>query len=191
MALLNTAATRPSIVLIVLRHLSQQRGKKDDDRRLVDTLAPRGLSLDGAHQSDVKDSLRLAIELGIVERNGNEVRLSEGAVGPVRSGQHAAVALLRHAVLAASVNTEGWGSQAGARDLTNALAWYLTFSAEDAPTAMEGETRSAKVLQTGPSGTTTVGWPFGTGLARWDSLGLIQTERSCLTRRRPYGMHCR
>jgi hypothetical protein len=152
MALLNTAATRPSIVLIVLRHLSQQRGKKDDDRRLVDTLAPRGLSLDGAHQSDVKDSLRLAIDLGIVERNGNEVRLSEGAVGPVHSGQHASVALLRHAVLAASVNTEGWGSQAGARDLTNALAWYLTFSAEDAPTAMEGETRSAKDLQTADFG---------------------------------------
>jgi len=152
MALLNTAATRPSVVLIVLRYLAQQRGKKDDTRRLIATLAPRGLSPDGAHQSDVRDSLRSAIDLGIVERNGDEVRLVDRAVDPVRSGQRTAVALLRDAVLAASVNTEAWGSQAGARDLTNALAWYLTFSADDAPSAMEGGARSAKEMQTADFG---------------------------------------
>lgn len=151
-ALLNTAATRPSVVLIVLRHLAQQRGKKDDISRLVATLAPRGLSADGAHQSDVRDSLRSAIDLGLVERNGDEVRLDDRAVRPVGSGQHAAVALLREAVLAPSLNTEGWGSQAGARDLTNALAWYLTFAADDAPVMMEGGARSAKELQTADFG---------------------------------------
>lgn len=148
MALLNTAATRPSIVLIVLRYLAQQRGKKDDIQRLIAMLAPSGLSSDGAHQSDVRDSLRAAIDLGIVERDGNEVRLVDSAVDPVRSGQRTTIAFLRSAVLATSVNTEGWGSQAGARDLTNALAWYLTFSADDAPSAMEDGTHSAKEMQT-------------------------------------------
>jgi hypothetical protein len=173
-ALLNTAANRPSVLLILLRHLAQQRGKKDDVNRIVTTLSPRGLSTDGAHQTDVRDSLRSAIDLGLVERNGDEVRLAENAIGAMRGGQPAAVALLREAVLAPSVNTEGWGSQAGARDLTNALAWYLTFSAEDAPVAMEGGARSAKELQTrdfGPRQPATKGrsdedddgggWPIG------------------------------
>jgi hypothetical protein len=151
-ALLNTAANRPSVVLIVLGHLACQRGKKDDVNRLVATLAPRGLSADGAHQSDVRDSLRSAIDLGLIERNGDEVRLVERAVGPMRGGQRTRVALLREAVLAPSVNTGGWGSQSGARDLTNALAWYLTFSADDAPVVMEGGARSAKELQTSDFG---------------------------------------
>jgi hypothetical protein len=147
-ALLNTAANRPSVILIVLRYLAHQRGKKDDVNRLIAAVAPRGLSTDGAHQSDVRDSLRSAVDLGLVERTGDDVRLSEFAVGPIRAGQRASVALLREAVLAPSVNTEGWGSQTGARDLTNALAWYLTFPAESAPTVMEGGPRSAKELQT-------------------------------------------
>lgn len=152
MALLNTAANRPSVILIVLKYLAHQRGKKDDVNRLIATLAPRGLSPDGAHQSDVRDSLRSAIDLGLVERTGDSVRLSEFTVGPIRGGQQASVALLRSAVLAPAVNTEGWGSQAGARDLTNALAWYLTFSAESSPTVMEGGARSAKELQTADFG---------------------------------------
>lgn len=152
MALLNTAANRPSVILIVLGHLAQQRGKKDDVDRLVATISPAGLSADGAHQSDVRDSLRSAIDLGLVEKSGEEVRLADIATASMRSGQRANVTLLRGAVLAPGVNTGGWGSQAGARDLTNALAWYLTFSADAAPVVMEGGARSAKDLQTADFG---------------------------------------
>ena len=152
MALLNTAANRPSVILIVLGHLAQQRGKKDDFNRLIGVLSPRGLSQDGAHQGDVRDSLRSAIDLGLVERTGDEVRLIEAAVRPVRAGQRSTVALLREAVFAPSVNAGEWGSQAGARDLTNALAWYLTFPPSTAPVAMEGGPRSAKDLQTADFG---------------------------------------
>ncbi len=152
MALLNTAANRPSVILIVLRHLAGQRGRKDDVNGLVAVLSPSGLSPDGGHQRDVRDSLRAAIDLGLVERIGDEVRLSEAAVRPVRGGQGSTVALLRQAVLEPSVNVGEWGSQAGARDLTNALAWYLTFAPNDAPVAMEGGARSAKELQTADFG---------------------------------------
>lgn len=152
MALLNTAANRPSVILIVLGHLARQRGRKKDVNRLVALLSPRGLSPDGSHQTDIRDSLRSAIDLGLVERTGDEVRLADEAVGSLRSGQRAAVALLRQAALAPSVNVGDWGSQAGARDLTNALAWFLAFSAGAAPVVMEGGPRSAKELQTADFG---------------------------------------
>lgn len=140
------------MILIVLGHLARQRRRKSDVNRLVALLSPRGLSPDGAHQSDVRESLRSAIDLGLVDRTGDEVRLADVAVAPLRSGQRAAVALLREAVLAPSVNVGDWGSQAGARDLTNALAWFLTFSADTAPVVMEGGPRSAKELQTADFG---------------------------------------
>lgn len=140
------------MILIVLRHLARQRGRKDDVNGLVAVLSPRGLSPDGAHQRDVRDSLRAAIDLGLVERIGDEVRLAEAAVRAVSGGQGSTVALLRQAVLEPSVNVGEWGSQAGARDLTNALAWYLTYAPNAAPVAMEGGPRSAKDLQTADFG---------------------------------------
>lgn len=159
---MNTAETRPTVILLILSYLETKKGVKDDASRLVNALSPPSL---GGTQTDVNASLDAAVDLRLVTRSEREVRLAEHAVGPVRKGEKSAVALLREAVLDEPVNTAEWGDQAGARDLTNALAWYLTFSADTAPVQMEGAPRSAERLQTqdfGPrqSDEDEAGWPI-------------------------------
>ena len=173
MALLNTAASRPSVILLILRHLARQRGKKDELNRLISTLAPPGLSKEGKHQNDLRESLQAAIDLCIVNRTGDEVRLSDQATGPAAGDQRAMVALLRAAVLSDSVNTGEWGSQLGARDLTNSLAWYLSFPASIAPTGMEGNNRSVADLSAADFGPRQPadgggGWPIAND-NRWQA----------------------
>ena len=171
MALLNTASTRPSLIVMILSYLAQRRGKKDNESRLVDALAPPGLSREGEHQSDIRDSLRAAIDLRLVLKDGEDLELAEMVIEPVRKGKKAVVGLLRTAVLDPDSNAGEWGSQAGARDLTNALAWYLTFPAESSPIQMEGAERSAMDLQSadfGPRQRDGGGWPIGND-NRWQA----------------------
>ena len=171
MALLNTASTRPSLILMILSYLAQRRGKRDDESRLVDALAPRGLSREAAHQSDLRDSLRAAIDLGLVLKDGDEIELAEMALSQVRLGDKAVLGLIRSAVFDPAANTGEWGTQTGARDLTNALAWYLTFPADTSPIQMEGAERSAKDLQNadfGPRQGDGAGWPIGND-NRWQA----------------------
>ena len=51
-----------------------------------------------------------------------------------------------------NLNTAEWGNQKGARDLTNALAWFLQFPAAAAPTTCEGGKRNAAESQTADFG---------------------------------------
>ena len=162
MALLNTASSRPTVIIIILNYLGQQRGKKVDENRLFHTLSPDGL-FEGGNRTDVEESLGAAITLKLVQKNGSEVQLTQEALAAIQKGEGATVSLLRNAVLDPSVNTGPWGSQAGARDVTNALAWYLTLSADTCPTSMEGTERSAKDLQAadfGPRHADGGGWPI-------------------------------
>ena len=87
--------------------------------------------------------------------------------------------LLRTLVLSPNLNTAPWGRQTGARDLTNALAWFLTFTASDAPVRMEGESPSAKAAQEADFGPRQarresddeedgVGWPISNA-TRWNA----------------------
>ena len=156
---------------MILSYLAQRRGNKDEEGRLIDALAPPGLSQEGTHQSDIRDSLRAAIDLGLVLKGGDSLELAEIALEPVRKGLGATVGLLRTAVFAPGVNTTGWGTQTGARDLTNALAWYLTFPDDTSPIQMEGAERSAMELQSadfGPRQGDDGGWPIGND-NRWQA----------------------
>ncbi len=180
MALLNPPELRPSVLLLIMGYLAQRRGQRDDVDRLIATIAPASLSNDAKHQLDVRVNLTAAIELGLVVRSGEQVALGDGVAERVRGGRDSTDALLRQQVLDERVNSAPWGSQVGSRDLTNALAWFLTFSASEAPIQMEGGGRSAKELQEsdfGPRQPPTRrgdpdedggGWPIS-NLTRWTS----------------------
>lgn len=146
MALLNPPELRPSILVIIVRYLASRRGQRDEAERLVATLAPSGLA--GANPDhDVRENLAAATELGLVVRSGDNVALGDGLLAVARRGEDAIMTAVRTRALADDLNTEPWGSQVGARDLTNALSWFLTFSANAAPIQMEGRERAAKDLQ--------------------------------------------
>lgn len=171
MALLNPPALRPSGVVTILRYLAAQRAQQDVVERLLATVAPQ--SLKGDARSDVTQNLRAAIELGLVLAEGERVTLAHNAIAAVEGGQRAVVNLLRQRVFDDSLNTAPWRSQVGARDLTNALSWYLTLAPSDAPIQMERGPRSAEDLQLkdfGPrqdgDGGQSSNWPINNG-TRW------------------------
>ena len=176
MALLNPPELRPSVIVTIARYLAAQPRHEDNVDRLVAILAP--LTLPGADpQRDVNKNLAAAIELGLIDRNGDDVFLAEGVESAAGHGQSALMKVVRARVLDESLNLAPWRSQTGARDLTNALSWYLTFAPSNAPTQMEGESSlSANTLQTkdfgprqdesdddGPSN-----WPIGNA-TRWNT----------------------
>lgn len=146
MAMLNPPELRPSVMLIILRYLASQRGHQDRESRLIATLAPASLAGEDPAR-DVRVNLAAAIDLRLVTRDGEYVTLAEDVLPPVRAGESTTVALIRARIMADDANTAPWGSQIGARDLTNALSWFLTFPPDEAPTRMAGGDRSANELQ--------------------------------------------
>ncbi|WP_420436609.1 protein DpdG [Candidatus Poriferisodalis sp.] len=180
MALLNPPALRVSVLVIITGHLAACRGQRERRERLLDVVAPAGLSKDGKHQDDVAFNLTCARELGLVTNEGGDIRLVPEARKPAGDSAEAMVSHIRRRVLAPELNTADWGSQKGARDLTNALAWFLQFPASAAPTGYEGGKRNAAELQTADFGRRhsagsdaddeesdgTAGWPIANN-ERW------------------------
>jgi hypothetical protein len=174
-AMLNPPELRPSVQLLIANDLAARRGQREREDRLLATLAPRGLG--GADPDrDVRVNLQSAVEIGIVRREGDDIHLASAMVAAVRKGPATAITTLRRHVLDSSRNGGAWGSQAGARDLTNALSWFLSFPAGRGPIDMEGAQRSAKELQERDFGPRqadvgdddTGGWPIGNA-TRWQS----------------------
>lgn len=141
---MNPPALRPSGIVTIVRYLDSQRGQNDSEDRLIATLAPSSLKGDAA--ADVTVNLRAAIELGLIERSGDRVRLP-ARIPTALVGAGSLVEEVRKRVFDERLNEAPWRSQVGARDLTNALSWFLTFSAAEAPTTMEGPVRSVEALQ--------------------------------------------
>ena len=172
MALLNPPELRASMMSIIVLYLAQRRGQRDEWARIVDAVAPPTLAdSPQKHQRDARRNLRSAIEIGIAFRDGDLVQLSSESANAAKDGTLAIARLLRQRVLSEDLNTAPWGSQVGARDLTNALAWFLTFSAAKAPVRMEGDPPSAKTLQEADFGKRhgdddASGWPISNA-ERW------------------------
>lgn len=175
MALLNPPELRPSVQLLIVNDLANRRGQREKEERLVAALAPRGLG--GAEPDrDVRRNLTAAVAMGVVTRDGDDVRLSPPLYAAVKRGRSEVIRALRQQVLDPARNSGEWGSQAGARDLTNALSWFLSMAAGEGPTEMEGGSRSAKELQERDFGPRqadtgdddTGGWPIG-NLTRWQA----------------------
>lgn len=169
--MLNPPELRPSIVLAIVRYLDAQRGKQDSRDRLLARMAPA--TLGGADpQRDVSANLSIAIEIGLVLDLGDTVRLADEARSEVKTELHVRPRVLREFVFSDRLNSSAWPSQRGARDLTNALSWFLTFSPSESPVQMEGAVRSAQSMQTrdfGPrQGDDASNWPIGNS-TRWQA----------------------
>ena len=171
MALLNPPELRASMMSIIVLYLAQRRGQRDEWTRIVDAITPPTLAdSPQKHQRDARRNLRSAIEIGIAFRDGDLVQLSPESTNAAKDGTLAIARLLRQRVLSESLNTAPWGSQVGARDLTNALAWFLTFAPAKAPARMEGDPPSAQTLQEADfgkrHGNDASGWPISNA-ERW------------------------
>jgi hypothetical protein len=175
-ALLNPPELRPSVQLLIVNDLANRRGQREKEERLVSALAPRGLG--GAEPDrDVRRNLTAAIAIGVVNRDGEDIQLSPPMHAAAKRGRSEMISTLRQQVLDPIRNSGDWGSQAGARDLTNALSWFLSMAAGEGPIEMEGGgPRSAKELQERDFGPRqpdmgdddTGGWPIG-NLTRWQA----------------------
>jgi hypothetical protein len=177
MALLNPPELRASVQVVLVNYLASRHGQRDKAERLISTLAPDGLA--GSNPDhDVRRNLAAAQELGLVVRTAeDDLALAGGVRDVAGQGDSSIVALMRVRVLSEALNTAPWGTQKGARDLTNALAWFLSFPAHLAPLQMEGGGRSAKELQErdfgprqslDPDADDPSGWPISNA-TRWNA----------------------
>ena len=175
MALLNPPELRASMMSVIVLYLAQRRGQRGERTRIVDAISPPSLTeTPQKHQLDANRNLTSAVEIGLAIRDGDRIELSPESTKAARRGTSAIATLIRQRVLSADLNTAPWGSQEGARDLTNALAWFLTFGPTNAPARMEGDPPSAKFLQEADFGTRhsddddTSGWPISNS-TRWNA----------------------
>ena len=175
MALLNPPELRSSMMSVIVLYLASCRGQSDVRTRIVEAISPPSLSdSPRKHQLDAIRNLTSTIEIGLVIRDGGRVRLSPEATKAARKGTAAIAKLIRQRVLSEDLNTAPWGRQEGARDLTNALAWFLTLSPIEAPARMEGDQRSVRALQEADFGKRfgddddASGWPISNS-TRWNA----------------------
>ena len=175
MALLNPPELRASMMNVIVCYLAQCRGQHDRSARIVNAIsAPSLAESSEQNQHDARCNLTSAIEIGLMFRDGDHIVLSPETAEAVRKGTPAIAARIRQRVLSEELNTAPWGSQAGARDLTNALSWFLTFDPTSAPAGMEGDPPSVKLSQEADFGARhsddddASGWPISNGV-RWNT----------------------
>lgn len=147
MALLNPPELRPSLIVLVVGHLSTRRGARDKFAHVLRCLAPTSLTPDAKHVPEVVKNIGAAVELGMIIRDGDFLEATRDCVAASRAGTDGVIRLLRACVLHPDANSAPWGSQKGARDLTNSLAWLLTLPESKAPSAWNSGRVSAQELQ--------------------------------------------
>ena len=175
MALLNPPELRASMMSVIVLYLARCRGQRDEPTRIVDAISPPSLTESPqTHQHDASRNLVSAVEIGLAIRDDDQVALSPESIKAAGKGTSAIAALMRQRILSEDLNTAAWGSQEGARDLTNALAWFLTFGPADAPARMEGDRPSVKSQQEADFGARhsadedASGWPISNS-TRWNA----------------------
>ena len=175
MALLNPPELRASMMSVIVLYLASCRGQSDERTRIVNAISPPSFSdSPRKHQLDAVRNLTSTVEIGLATRNGDRVRLSPEGTKAARKGTAAIAKLIRRRVLSEDLNKAPWGSQEGARDLTNALAWFLTLSPVEAPARMEGDPNSVRALQEADFGKRfgddddASGWPISNS-TRWNA----------------------
>lgn len=165
MSLLNTAEIRPSVMVLIARFLKLRDNHTENIDTLVNTVSPPGLTSAQEQQTDVRSSLEEAISIGIVDRDGETVQLTDKAAIAIADGTQAFVRHVRALVLSEELNKAPWGTQTGARELTTALAWFLTLPTSKAPVSMEGTQPAVATLQTEDFGdrekNKKPNWPIG------------------------------
>ena len=186
MALLNPPELRASMMSVIVLYLAQCPGQRDSISRLLDTISPPSLTESPQkHQLDASRNLTSVVEIGLAMRDDDRVRLTPECTKASRGGTVGIARLIRKRILTRELNTAAWGSQEGARDLTNALAWYLTFSPVNAPARMEGDAPSVKSSQESDFGPRhsddddRSGWPISNkhSVERLSTLGMLARIR--------------
>ena len=160
---------------VIVFYLAQCPGQRDERDRIANAISPPSLTASPRnHQLDARNNLTSAVQIGLAVRNGSRVELSPESAEAASLGTSAIAMLIRRRVLSEDLNTAPWGSQEGARDLTNALAWFLTFGSTDAPARWEGDPPSARVLLEDDFGARqsndddASGWPISND-TRWNA----------------------
>ena len=144
MALLNPPESRPSVILLIAQRLAGRPDVTENKESLVRSLAAHG-SETRTPLHDVQVNLTQSTMLGVVEESDDAVRLSDSGHGALKVDSF--VKFLREQVLEKRHNREPWGSQEGARDLTNGLAWFLSLPATDLPESFAGRGTNVQTIQ--------------------------------------------
>ncbi len=175
MALLNPPEQRASMISVIVLYLAQCADRCDERPHIIDAISPPSLTdSPQKHQLDAEHNLKSAIDIGLVSCDGDLIILSPESTEAASKGTSAIALLIRQRVLSGDLNSAPWGSQEGARDLTNALAWFLTFSSTNAPARWEGDPPSARSLQEDDFGSrqnyddAASGWPISND-TRWNT----------------------
>ena len=190
LALLNPPESRPTLILLIARRLADRPDASENKVNLIKVLAAHGSG--GRNPTrDVEVNLAQSTMLGITAEDGEVVRLSAAGQDALQSGNF--TKFLREQVMDKRHNSEPWGSQAGARDLTNGLAWFLALPIIELPTDFAGRGVNAQAIQArqfgerrdGPDGENN--WPIVNSerwgpFQRWAcGLGLAWTTPKGLT----------
>lgn len=142
MAVLNPPQILPNVAAVLFRTIRAADGfeltREDLERTVAPAALPRGeAAASGPGSRGLDDTLTACVVLGLLERDGDLVRLHPQLPDDVRDRRREPDLrrLLNDLVLAEELNFGLWESTEGARDLTRALAWYLAQDPLRAPGA--------------------------------------------------------
>jgi hypothetical protein len=169
MALLNPPESRPAVILLIARRLAGRPDVSEGKDNLIRALSAHGSPTDHPTH-DVAVNLRQSTMLEVVEEVEDVVHLNEASHDALQTGSFAK--FLRKQVMDKRFNQEPWGSQAGARDLTNGLAWFLSLPATELPEDFGGHGVNVQTIQAQHFGEREDNWPIvnserWVGLQRW------------------------
>ena len=167
MGILNTAEVRPGIIAVLCKFLLSNDCSYDEGK-IQTLIEPQGIA---TKSSEFAQTVKEAETLKIIERKDGRITLSEPFSTDLDSDFDNAkfVNLMRKQVLDESVNTkktEKWASQLGARELTNALAFYMSIpykklpSGYDEYTALQQEFFGSATPFDDEDGGKVSNWPF-------------------------------
>src|SRR4051794_40785748 len=105
MALLNPPELRPSLIVLVVNHVSTRRGGRDKSEHVLRCLAPASLTPDGKHVPEVGKNIGAAVDLGLLARDGDALVAAKDTIAASKVGTDEIVRLLRDKVLAPESNT--------------------------------------------------------------------------------------
>lgn len=145
--LLNPPQILPAVVRVLFRALQAADGFELNRAELAKSVAPATLprgndSPPGAGSKGFDDTLTACIMIGLLERDGEVIRLHPELPSQARDrreGDHHLQPLLRDLILRDALNHGLWDSTEGTRDLTRALAWYLGLDPLKPPAAWNEE----------------------------------------------------
>jgi len=123
MALLNTAETRLSVMVMIARQLLGSEGTGLPESDLKASLSMKSES------TDVIRSLAGMKLIGLFkdeQEEDNLRELTEESASALTESLESFIKHVRMQVMAPACNTDPWGKQGGARDLTTSLAHYLS-----------------------------------------------------------------